>query len=66
MNKLVKKNTHQPMNTFNIEVSREIWDQCGKNNEDRVNLRDYAQVVIEAKEILEGRVREVACTFKKT
>lgn len=58
MNKLVRKNSHNQLDMFNPEVAREIWDECQKDHNGMVNAGEYAQVLLEAKNILEDRLRE--------
>lgn len=57
MNRLVQKNSHLQGATFSTDIANEIWEQCALDSNGRANLGEYAQVLIDAKNILEGRVR---------
>ena len=64
MNRLVRKNSHNQIDMFNPEVAKQIWDECQKDSNGMVNVGEYSQVLLEAKNILEGRLQETARKFK--
>lgn len=64
MNRLVRKNSHQTMDTFDIGVANQIWDECQKDHNGMVMIGDYAQVLLQAKNIMETKLNETSGIFK--